>query len=75
MKALIRIGPDGAAAVAHAAWEHMGYEDRLASLIVVSRVGEGTEAREFILRALGEANLQRDWAEETLKVVAERGQH
>jgi hypothetical protein len=69
VRALIQIGPEAAKALMGAAWDRMGYEDRLASLIVVSRVGEGPESREFITRALGEANLQRDWAQQALTIL------
>jgi len=74
VKALIQIGPEAAKTVMGATWDRMGNEDRLACLVVVSRVGEGPAAREFILKALGEANLQRNSAEEALKTLASRPQ-
>jgi len=70
--ALIRIGPEAAKAILSRAWDSMGYNDRLAALVVLSRVGEGPEARRFILAALGEANLERERAQEALTVLDKR---
>jgi hypothetical protein len=39
----------------------------LAALFVVSRIAGVPGAKEFVLQALGEANLQRHWAEDGLK--------
>lgn len=72
LSALIQIGPDAAEAIMNVGWEHLGAYDRLASLILVSRVGEGQAARDFINRALGEANLQREFATEALRTLEGR---
>jgi HEAT repeat protein len=74
VKALIQIGPESSKVLMGAAWDRMSPEDRLAALFVVSRVGGGPEARAFVVRALGEANLQRYWAEEGLKLLDSRTQ-
>ena len=67
--ALIKIGPDASRALIAANWDCMSPEDRLAALLVVSLAGPVPGARDFVLRALGEANMQRHWAEEGLKVL------
>jgi hypothetical protein len=64
--ALIRIGPDAAEPVIHA-WSGLtDYRDRLAAIFVMSKLRGVPGARNFLLSVLGEANLQRNWAEEGL---------
>ncbi len=72
VKALIHIGPESAKAILSREWDSMGYDDHLAALVVLSRVGEGDEARRFILTALGEANLERERAQEALTILEKR---
>jgi hypothetical protein len=72
VKALIRIGPDAARALLKVPWDGMSSEDRLSALFVVAHVGDGSDSREYIGRALGEANLQHFWAEQGLRVLDER---
>jgi hypothetical protein len=61
--ALIEIGPAAADALFHA-WPGMAEpRDRLATIFVISRLGDIPGARNFLVMALGEANLQRSWAE------------
>ena len=65
VKALMRIGKVASLAVIQASSDgHMTGEDRLAAIYVVSSVRDVPEARIFLYEALGEANLQRHWAED-----------
>ncbi len=65
--ALVQIGPEAADAVYRAASSPMDYKDKLAAIFVISRMKDAPGARSFILSLLGEANLERNWAEEGLK--------
>jgi hypothetical protein len=70
--ALIRIGPRGSQAVIRTDWEGRKFEERLAAVFVVSRVKGVPEAKGFLSTALGEANLQRHFAEDGLELVDAR---
>jgi hypothetical protein len=70
--ALIRIGPAASSELMRANLGCVQSEDRLAALFVISRIAGVAGAREFVLQALGEANLQRHWAEDGLKVLEAR---
>jgi len=70
--ALIKIGSEAASAVYRAASSPMYYKDKLAAMFVISRMKDAPGARSFLLSALGEANLERGWAEEDLKQFAEQ---
>jgi hypothetical protein len=74
--ALIHIGPEALNALVHAPWRPTEPEDRLAGILVVSRIAASTkdqkaseEARAFLQAASGEANMQRFWAEFGLKLL------
>jgi hypothetical protein len=67
--ALIRIGPAASSALMRSNLGCVQYEDRLAALFVISRVAGVPGAKEFVVQALGEANLQRHWAEDGLKLL------
>ena len=64
--ALVQIGPDAAAALIRTRWVGLSSEERLAVILVVSRAPETPESQSFLLTVLGEANLQRYWAEDGL---------
>jgi hypothetical protein len=64
--ALIRIGPDAAKAVIKA-YGSMQANDRLAAIFVISRLEYVPEAKAFLTSALGQANLERYWAEDGLR--------
>ena len=72
VKALIQIGPEASKTLINSPWDCMSSEDRLAALFVVSQIPGVPEARGFIGRAVGEANLQHYWAEEGLRVLDAR---
>ncbi len=68
--ALIRIGPAVAEPVIRA-WSGLtDHRDRLATIFVVSNLRGVPGTRNFLLSVLGEANLQRAWAEEGLARLA-----
>jgi len=67
--ALIQIGPEASTAIIHKSWARVAPEDRLAAIFVVSRIGNVPEAGAFLSSVLGEANLERHWAEEGLKAL------
>jgi len=67
--ALIQIGAEASKALISASWECMATEDRLAAIFVVSRIKDVPEARALLAQALGEANMQRHWADEGLKLL------
>jgi hypothetical protein len=69
--ALIRIGPDASMALIRTSWETARAEERLAAIFVVSQVKDVPEARGFLVAILGEANLERFWAEEGLKLTGQ----
>lgn len=69
--ALIKIGPDASRAVLHTPLAQLTPEERLAAIFVVSRVKQVPEAREFLISILGQANMERLWAEEGLRVLNE----
>lgn len=75
VSALIRIGPEARDAL-NKTWGAEAAGDRLAAIFVVARIAAATQdpqisekAREFLLTSLGEANLQRHWAQEGLKLL------
>jgi hypothetical protein len=50
------------------AWPGMAEpRDRLATILVISKLGDVPGARNFLQMALGEANLQHDWAKMALE--------
>jgi hypothetical protein len=49
-------------------WDHTGNDARLATIFVISRIG-GKHAREFLTMALGQANLEREYAQEGLDSI------
>jgi hypothetical protein len=49
----------------------MPADDRLCTIFVVARIKD-PEARPFLVSVLGEANQERYWAEEGLKLLAEQ---
>ena len=67
--ALIRIGPEAAKTLIDTPGECITAENRLAAIFVVSRIKDVPEARTFLIQALGEANVQRFWAEDGLKLL------
>jgi hypothetical protein len=74
VSALIRIGPSALDAIVCSPVEPFTAEDRLARIFVVSRIAPSLndarlsqDAHTFLRMALGEANLQRFWADEGLK--------
>ena len=69
MAALIQIGPDASKALVRASRKPMVSEDRLAAIFAVSRIKDVPEARAFLTSTLGEANQERHWAEEGLKLL------
>jgi len=69
MEALIRIGPDASRAVMRAAQAPMAPGDRRAAIFVVSHIMDVPEARTFLSSALSEADRERYWAEEGLKML------
>jgi hypothetical protein len=66
-EALIRIGPSAAAAVIKAAQGPMTAEERLLAIFVVGQMEGAPGAREFLTRALAQANADRVWAEKGLE--------
>lgn len=69
--ALVRIGPAAAKALIAGFSKPMVAEDRLAAVFAVSRIAD-PEARAFLSSALGEANVQRYWAEQGLQALDRR---
>ena len=67
--ALIRIGPDASRAIIRTGLQGMTPEDRLAAIFVVGRIKGVPESVGFLSSILGEANLERHWAEQGLKQV------
>jgi hypothetical protein len=67
VSALISIGPDASNAVMDA-WSKLGPLDRLAATVVVSHVSGVPRAKEFLQTVRRNANLERIWAEEGLKL-------
>jgi HEAT repeat protein len=71
--ALIRIGPEASKVLIRVSWDGMRPEDRLAAIFVVSRIAstmkDGDEERAFLHSAVGQANMERYWAEDGLKVL------
>ena len=68
--ALVRMGPD-ASKVVMSEYHTFSAEDRLAAIFVVARIRDPA-ARAFLSAILGQANLERYWAEEGLKRLDER---
>jgi HEAT repeat protein len=71
--ALIRIGPDACRALIRASWGPMTPEDRRAAIFAVSSIASKVhipEARDFLSAALAEANMDRYWAEEGIKLLS-----
>lgn len=66
--ALIQIGPEASKALIRAPWERAEAERRLAAIFAVSRIRDQA-ARGFLASALGQANMERYWAEEGLKLL------
>ena len=71
-EALIRIGAPAAAAVLKAAQGPMTQEERLLAIFVVGQTDSVPGAREFLLRAVAQANDERAWAEKGLERLKER---
>ncbi len=63
--ALVRIGKDASKALI-SEYQTLVAEDRLAAIFVVSMI-QDPEARTFLASVMGQANLERYWAEEGLK--------
>ena len=72
VSALIRIGPDAVLAVIRAYGGRMTVEDRFAAIFVISRLQEAPEAKTFLTNVVGQANLERYWAEDGLKRIEAR---
>jgi HEAT repeat protein len=68
--ALVQIGPESAKALIRAGLDGKTFEERLAAIFVVSQISNVPESMEFLASALGQANLQRHWAEDGLKLSA-----
>ncbi len=64
--ALIRIGPAASRAIVRSFEAPMRQGDRLPAIFVVSQIRD-PDARAFLSSELGEANVERYWAEEGLK--------
>ena len=65
VRALIRIGKPASLAVMRAFQEgHIGPDDRVAALYVVSNIPDVPEARGFLHMVLAELNLERSMAED-----------
>jgi hypothetical protein len=67
--ALIRIGPEASRFLIDTFWTQLQPQDRLAAIFVVSRISGVPEAKEFLSTVLGQANMERHWAEEGLKTL------
>lgn len=67
--ALIRVGPGASRVLIRTYPDLAKADDRLAAIFVVSRISGVPAAREFLLDAVGEANLARHWAEEGIRLV------
>lgn len=65
--ALIQIGQESVPAIFQASAQPTGLRDRLAMILVISRMPEFPGKKTFLLGALGEANLEREWAETALE--------
>jgi hypothetical protein len=74
--ALIQIGPEASKALMRFASEAIPNDDRLPVIFVISQIAlanaNAQAERAFLSSALGEANLERFWAEEGLKVADEQ---
>lgn len=70
--ALIQIGPDASLALMDI-WQTMPVENRLAAIFVISRIPGVPKAKDYLLSAVGEANIERARAEEGLRFIS--GQH
>jgi HEAT repeat protein len=70
--ALVRIGPEASRALIHASWGPMVPEDRLAAIFAISRIKGVPESREFLSSALAQANMERYWLEDGLKLFDAR---
>jgi hypothetical protein len=66
-EALIRIGPSAATAVIKAAQGPMTSLERLLAIFVVGQIDGTPGAREFLTRAVAQANADRVWAEKGLE--------
>ena len=66
--ALVEIGPDASRAIIGRSWEHATTEDRIAAVFVVSQITGVPEARGFLASVLGEANIEKYWAEKGLNL-------
>lgn len=64
--ALVNIGKDASDAIIRISWGEKPPQDRLAAIFVVGRIHD-PEARQFLVSAAGQANLERGWAEIGLK--------
>jgi len=73
--ALIAIGPDASEPLMRAWWGPMRPEDRLVAIFVITRMlhrkQEIPGARSFLKSALGQADLERRWAQEGLNLLDE----
>ena len=68
--ALIQIGPEASNAVMDA-WDGLSYNDRLPAIVVISRVKGVPRARAFLQSVSSQANVERVWAEEGMKMQSE----
>jgi hypothetical protein len=71
--ALVLIGPEASKALIRASWGPMTSEERLATIFAVSRI-QDPEARDFLVSALAQANLEGIWAQQGLKVLGKERQ-
>ena len=69
VSALIQIGPEASRALIRANWKELNPEERLAAILVLSQIKGVPEARGFLASLLGQANLERHWAEVGLKMM------
>lgn len=65
--ALIRIGHESVPAVLQSSAQPTGPRDRLATILVISRMADFPGKKNFLLGVLGQANLERVWAETGLE--------
>lgn len=70
--ALISIGPDASSALVQKSIGRMTPEERLATIVVISRTSEVPGARALLTSALSGGVLQSDWAKEGLKLMDNR---
>jgi len=71
-EALVRIGPAAAEAVIKAADGPMTPLERLCAIFVVGQAAAAPGTREFLMRAIGQANADRVWAEKGLEALKEK---